>query len=95
MLKSRLYTDRRESLLNEAGDFIIPKNEGAVTDAHIRGELGELVIGKIRGRTSRDEVTLFKSLGVAIEDLASAQHIYSKAAEKQVGVWMELGGERH
>lgn len=94
VLKSRLYTDRRESLLNEAGDFIIPKNQGALTDAHIVGELGDLVIGTIAGRRSREETTLFKSLGLAIEDLASAQHIYSKAAEKNVGTWEEFGGER-
>ncbi len=94
VLKSRLYTDRRESLLNEAGDFIIPKNEGALTDAHIVGELGQLVIGQASGRSSRDEITLFKSLGLAIEDLASAQHIYTKAAEKQVGTWVEFGGSR-
>ncbi len=94
VLKSRLYTDRRESLLNEAGEFIIPKNERALTEAHIVGELGNLVIGKIAGRRSRDEVTLFKSLGSAIEDLAAAQHIYTKATEKQVGTWLELSGER-
>ncbi len=94
VLKSRLYTDRRESLLSEAGDFIIPKNEGAVTDAHIVGELSDLVIGKVVGRRSRDEITLFKSLGLAIEDLAAAQHIYAKATEKQIGTWVELGGSR-
>jgi ornithine cyclodeaminase/alanine dehydrogenase-like protein (mu-crystallin family) len=90
--KSRLYVDSRESLLQEAGDFIIPKNEGALTDAHITGELGDLVIGKIKGRMTREQITLFKSLGLAIEDLASAQHIYSKAKEKQVGTWLEIGG---
>lgn len=94
VLKSRLYTDRRESLVNEAGDFIIPKNEGAFTESHIVGELGDLVIGKIAGRRSREETSLFKSLGLAIEDLAAAHHIYSKATEKQIGTWLELGGSR-
>jgi ornithine cyclodeaminase len=94
MLKSRLFVDRRESALNEAGDFIIPKNEGALDDNHIRGELGEILLGKVQGRTSAEEITLFKSLGLAIEDLASAHHIYTKMLEKGVGTWIELGGER-
>jgi ornithine cyclodeaminase len=52
------------------------------------------VIGKVGGRRSLDEITLFKSLGLAIEDLAAAQHIYAKATEKQIGTWVELGGSR-
>jgi len=95
MLKSRLFVDRRESALNEAGDFLIPKMEGVLDDTHIRGEIGELLLGQISGRTSADEITLFKSLGLAIEDLASARHIYTKMLEKGVGTWVELGGSRH
>jgi len=94
MLKSRLFVDRRESALNEAGDFIIPKNEGALGEDHIRGELGEILLGQVQGRTLAEEITLFKSLGLAIEDLASAHHIYTKMLEKGVGTWVELGGER-
>jgi len=92
--KSRLYCDKRESLVNEAGDFIIPRNEGAVDDSHIVGELGEVVSGRVRGRQSQDEITLFKSLGLAIEDLASAQFIYDQAKKKNLGTWIELGGKR-
>jgi ornithine cyclodeaminase len=94
MLKSHLFVDRRESVLNEAGDFIMPKNEGALDDSHIRGELGEILLGQVQGRTSAEEITLFKSLGLAIEDLASAHHIYTKMLEKGVGTWIELGGKR-
>ncbi|MCI0692883.1 ornithine cyclodeaminase family protein [candidate division KSB1 bacterium] len=94
MLKSRLFVDRRESALNEAGDFIIAKNEGALDDDHICGELGEILLGQAQGRTSAEEITLFKSLGLAIEDLASAHHIYTKMLEKGVGTWVELGGKR-
>lgn len=94
MLKSRLFVDRRESALNEAGDFIIAKNEGALDDNHIRGELGEILLGQVQGRISADEITVFKSLGLAIEDLASAHHIYTKMLEKGVGTWVELGGKR-
>jgi ornithine cyclodeaminase len=63
MLRSRLFVDCRESALNEAGDFLIPKNEGAITDDHIVGEVGEVFVGTVKGRRSADEITLFKSLG--------------------------------
>jgi ornithine cyclodeaminase len=94
MVKSRLFVDRRESALNEAGDFLIPKKEGVLGDEHILGEVGDLVTGKVAGRTGANDITLFKSLGIAIEDLASIQHIYNKAQKRKVGTWVELGGGR-
>jgi ornithine cyclodeaminase len=95
VVRSRLYVDRRESTLNEAGDFLIPKKEGAVTDAHIVAELGEVLTGRAAGRRSSDEVTLFKSLGLAVEDVASARHIYEKARASGTGRFLEFGGSRH
>lgn len=95
VLRSRLFVDRREAALAEAGDFLIPKAAGAVTDAHIRGELGQLVTGEVAGRTAPTDVTLFKSVGLAIEDLAAAQHIYSKARGSGFGKFVEFGGGRH
>jgi len=95
VLSSRLYADRRESLLNEAGDFLIPKKEGAIDDGHLVGELGEVLIGKVPGRRSSGEVTLFKSLGLGIEDVASARHIYEKARKAGLGRFLEFGGSRH
>jgi ornithine cyclodeaminase/alanine dehydrogenase-like protein (mu-crystallin family) len=89
-----LYVDRRESTLNEGGDFLLAKKEGAVDDAHILGEIGELLIGTSQGRRTPDEITLFKSLGLAVEDLAAANHVYRKAIDAGVGVMVELGGER-
>jgi ornithine cyclodeaminase len=94
VLKSRLYVDRRESTLNEAGDFLIPKKEGTITDKHIIGEIGEILAGKVSGRQSEKEITLFKSLGLAVEDLAAAHYVYRKALEKKVGTVVELGGKR-
>lgn len=94
VVRARLYVDRRESTLHEAGDFLIPKAEGAITDAHIVGEIGELLLHTVRGRGSAEEVTLFKSLGLAVEDLAAADHIYKKAVAAGAGVSVELGGER-
>jgi ornithine cyclodeaminase len=93
-MKSRLFVDRRESTLNEAGDFLIPKKEGAITDSHILGEIGEILLANAQGRKSEEEITLFKSLGLAVEDLASADHIYRKAVARGLGTLVELGGSR-
>jgi len=90
---ARLYVDRRESTLNEAGEFLIPKAEGLFGDDHIVGELGEVLLGKAPARRSHDEVTLFKSLGIAIEDLAAAHYILQKAGETDAGTWLEIGGQ--
>ena len=95
VVRSRLFVDRRESTLNEAGDFLFPKKEGAIGDDHIQGEIGDLLLGRGAGRRAPEEITLFKSLGLAIEDLASAHHIYAKAAERGLGTRVELGGSRH
>ena len=88
--KSRLFVDRRESTLNEAGDFLIPKREGAIGDDHILGEIGDILVGDLDGRKSESEITLFKSLGLAVEDLASAQFVYRKALERHIGTSVEL-----
>jgi ornithine cyclodeaminase len=91
---ARLFVDRRESLLNEAGDFLLAKEEGVVDDSHIAGEIGDLIIGRIAGRRTSGEITLFKSLGLGIEDIAAANHIYGKAIQSNAGTAVELGGER-
>lgn len=91
---SRLFVDRRESAQNEAGDFLVPRSEGAITDAHILGDLGDLLLGKIDGRTAPDQITLFKSLGLAVEDVAAVQHIYDKARSVGAGTTMAFGGLR-
>jgi ornithine cyclodeaminase len=88
--RSRLFVDRRESAFNEAGDFLIPKAEGAIDDDHIVGEIGELVSGRIEGRTAPDQITLFKSLGVAVEDLVAAYHAYQKALDTDRGCEIDL-----
>jgi ornithine cyclodeaminase/alanine dehydrogenase-like protein (mu-crystallin family) len=92
--RARLYADRRESLLGEAGEFLIPRSEGLIGDDHIVGEIGEVLVGKAPARTSPEQITLFKSLGIAIEDLASVRFVYDKAKERGLGTWVEIGG-RH
>ena len=91
MAKSKLFVDRRESTLNEAGDFLIPQKEGAIDDSHIKGELGDILMDRIGGRESPEEVTLFKSLGLAVEDVASAYFIYQRMSENQEGTWVTFG----
>jgi ornithine cyclodeaminase len=90
MAAAALFVDRRESTLNEAGDFLFPQREGAIGPDHIRAELGELLAGTAEGRTSPDELTVFKSLGLAVEDLAAAEHLYRRAQETGTGTEVDL-----
>ena len=91
---ARLFVDRRESALHEAGDILIPIQEGAFGKDHIVGEIGELLLGRLEGRRGAEEITLFKSLGLAIEDLAAAHRIHANAAANGVGLTIDLGGRR-
>jgi ornithine cyclodeaminase len=86
---SSLFVDRRESTINEAGDYLFAVRDGTIGPDHIRAELGEVLHGGKPGRTSPDEITLFKSLGLAVEDLAAAEYLYRKAKELSAGTWVE------
>ncbi len=90
MAAARIFTDRRESALNEAGDYLLAAKEGVVTPESIIGEIGELLIGTKTGRTDASEITLFKSLGLAIEDVTSADYLYRKALAQNVGAWVNF-----
>ena len=94
VVRSRLYVDRRESALAEPGDIIEPLRTGAITADHIVAELGALVLGEREtlGRQNDQEITLFKSLGLAIEDVAAAHHVYERALARGTGTPIELGG---
>jgi alanine dehydrogenase len=94
VVKSRMFVDRTESALAESGDFIFPKQEGAVGDEHIRGEIGDVLLGKVAGRTSPEEITLYNSLGLAVEDLAAAYHVYERAKALGLGTVVDFGGTR-
>ena len=90
--RARLFTDRRESCLAEAGDFLIARAEGAIDDAHLLGELGDVFLGRLPGRSAPGDVTLFESLGIAVEDLACAHFLLARARERGAGTWLEWGG---
>lgn len=78
VLRSRLFTDRYESLFREAGEFLIPKSEGLISENDVQGEIGEVLTGMRQGRRTPGEITLFKSLGIAAEDLFAARHVFDK-----------------
>jgi ornithine cyclodeaminase len=92
VVASALFCDSRESLRNEAGEYRLALEQGAIPadDAHVRAELGEVLAGLKPGRQSDEELTLFRSLGVAIEDLAAAQVAVAVARENGLGTEVEL-----
>lgn len=92
--QSRLFVDSREAAMKEAGDFLIPLNEGEITHGHILGDLSDLVTGEVKGRTNDTDMTLFKSVGLAIEDTVASFVLYQKASRESTGTWIEFGSER-
>jgi alanine dehydrogenase len=82
---ARVFVDSRTGAFAEAGDILLPIAEGAITRDHVAGELGEVAAGRITGRTSADEITVFKSLGMAVEDVAAAQLVFGRAVERSIG----------
>jgi ornithine cyclodeaminase len=90
MATARIFVDRRESALNEAGDYLLAAKEGAVSPESIVAELGEILIKTKEGRISPTEITLFKSLGLAIEDVVCAEHLFRKAQAENAGSWVDF-----
>ena len=88
--QASLFTDRRESCLNEAGDYVLAAKEGAIGPDHVKAELGEVLAGMHPGRRSEDELTVFESLGIAVEDLASADLVVRRAREQGVGTEVDF-----
>jgi ornithine cyclodeaminase/alanine dehydrogenase-like protein (mu-crystallin family) len=88
--RSRVYVDLMESAMNEAGDLLIPITEGAIGEAHILGEIGQVLAGALPGRTGDSDITLYKSLGIVAQDLFAAAHIYARALEDGAGIEVDL-----
>jgi ornithine cyclodeaminase/alanine dehydrogenase-like protein (mu-crystallin family) len=88
--RSRVYVDLLESALNEAGDILIPIAEGAIDEGHILGEIGQVLAGTVPGRTGASDITLYKSLGIAAQDLFAAARIHAHALELGAGVEVDL-----
>jgi alanine dehydrogenase len=88
--RSKLVADSYEACLKEAGDIMMPIEEGAIDKSHMYAELGEIVIGKKPGRDNESEITLFKSNGLAIQDVATAKLVYDKAIEAGIGADIQI-----
>jgi ornithine cyclodeaminase len=89
---ARVFVDSRAAALVESGDIVQGIEAGRFSVDHIRGELGEAVMGRVPSRTSADDIVVFKSLGLAVEDVATADLVYRRALSEQVGVDLSLEG---
>lgn len=89
--KARIVVDMKEHALVEAGDLIIPLQDGTITEESIIGELGGLVLGEFPGRASADELTFFKSVGNAVQDMAVGGYALKAARERGIGQEIDLG----
>ena len=88
--RARVFVDSRAAAALEAGDILMAEREGAIPPGHVQGEIGEVFNGQVAGRTSESEITLFKSLGQAVEDAAAARHVYERARAAEVGIEIEV-----
>jgi ornithine cyclodeaminase/alanine dehydrogenase-like protein (mu-crystallin family) len=83
--KSRVVCDLTSACKSEAGDFIIPAEAGDWGWDKVAGDLGDVIVGKVKGRTSREEITLFKSVGLAIQDMSAARTVFDEAVKRGIG----------
>jgi len=90
--KSKIYVDYLETVLHDCGDLVIPLKDGELEQTAIRGGLGDILTGKTEARTHDREITLFKSAGVAVQDLSAADYIYKKALSSGSGISVKIGG---
>jgi alanine dehydrogenase len=88
--RARVFVDSRAAALVESGDIVMGMQQGHFTAARIVGELGEVLAGKVEGRTGPGDITIFKSLGLAVEDIVAADLVYQKAIQQDVGDELEL-----
>jgi ornithine cyclodeaminase/alanine dehydrogenase len=88
--RARVIVDSKEACLKEAGDLIDPIKDGLISEDHIVAELGEVIIGKKKGRLAEDEITFFKSVGLALQDISTANLVYQTALKRGIGTQLEL-----
>ncbi len=90
MKRAKVFVDSREAIMAECGDVLLAIKEGAIAERHASVEIGEVLPGNKPGRTTPEEITLYKSVGIAVQDVAAAQLVYQKALEKKVGTNVEI-----
>jgi len=88
--KSRVVCDLTSACKSEAGDFIIPAQAGDWGWDKVAGDLGDVIVGKVPGRTSPEEITLFKSVGLAIQDMSAARIVFDEAVKRGIGTEFEF-----
>ena len=88
--RSRLFVDSKAAAVVESGDVVMNIAAGLFDESHIRGEIGELVLGRVEGRKSADDITVFKSLGMAVEDVVAADLVFRRATESGAGTELIL-----
>jgi ornithine cyclodeaminase len=88
--RSRLFVDSKAAAIVESGDVVMNIAAKLFGESHIRGELGELVLGRVEGRQSADDITVFKSLGMAVEDVVAADLVFRRATESGAGTELTL-----
>ena len=86
----KVVVESKEAALEETGDIIIPINEGVFDSGDIFGELGQIIDGQLKGRESAEEITLFKSVGLAVVDIVVAKYFYDKAIKHKMGTYINL-----
>lgn len=87
---ARIVVDSRDANKAECGDLLIPMKEGRIDESHFQDEIGEVAAGKKPGRTSPDQITIYKSVGIAVEDVATGSLVLQRAREKGVGTQVDL-----
>lgn len=90
LLRARVFVDNREAVLSEAGDFLIPKASGLYDTSAIIGEIGDVIAGTLPGRTSNDDITVLKTVGFAVLDVAAAAIVYRNAVSRGIGTEVNL-----
>lgn len=88
--KSKVVCDSSQACLQEAAELLLPIEEGAFSPQEVYAELGELVTGVKEGRENEEEITFFKTVGLAIQDIATAKYIYQKAEQKGLGAFFDF-----
>jgi ornithine cyclodeaminase len=86
----KIIFDTNAGVLAEAGDIIIPLKSGVISQKDFNGELGEVILNKVKGRETEQEITLFKAVGSAVLDVVTAHHIYVNALENKIGQHIEI-----
>ena len=90
LARAKIIVDARDAIMAECGDILLALKEKSIAENAIHAEIGEVLAGTKAGRQSVDEITLYKSVGIAIQDVAAAHLVYRKALERRIGTEVEI-----